>query len=328
MSDLATRTLIEESGSSTGELLFALLDQSHDCIKLLSPDGAVDFMNRNGRAAMEIDDFCSVAGADWWGLWPEEAKAEVERSVRRAQAGETSNFEAFCPTAKGTPKWWDVSVSPVMKPDGTIHAIVSISRDVTDKVKAREALRELAFEMRHRLRNAYSVAAAIAHQSARDDGLRAFAETLGKRFALVAESQSRELDADGRAWSLAELVASITGAHAADPGHFEIGAIDPVALSPANALIVALVLGELATNSLKYGALREHRPVEISSRREGDALTIEWREPAERAGAETAAGHGSGIGMMERMARAHRGRFEAKWDEAGLVATLSLVQAG
>lgn len=44
------------------ELLGAVLDQSLDCIKVIGPTGRLDFMNRNGRCAMEIDDFALVAG--------------------------------------------------------------------------------------------------------------------------------------------------------------------------------------------------------------------------------------------------------------------------
>lgn len=56
-------------------MLAAILDQSADCIKVISSQGTVDYMNRNGQCAMEIDDFCAVAGQLWTSLWPEGAHA-------------------------------------------------------------------------------------------------------------------------------------------------------------------------------------------------------------------------------------------------------------
>ena len=124
--------------SASAEMLAAVLDQSVDCIKIIGPAGTLDFMNRNGRCAMEVDDFAAIAGKPWWELWPDESKPQVLNSVERARQGLSSQFEAFCPTAKGTPRWWEVSVAPIQDPQGELQALVSVSRDVTARVRARE----------------------------------------------------------------------------------------------------------------------------------------------------------------------------------------------
>lgn len=46
-------------------------------------------------------------------------------------------FLAFCPTAKNTPRWWDVVVSLLSGQEG---GVLAVSRDVTDLVNAREEL--------------------------------------------------------------------------------------------------------------------------------------------------------------------------------------------
>ena len=56
--------------TATTEMLAAILDQSADCIKVIGASGTVDYMNRNGQCAMEIDDFCAIAGQQWSALWP------------------------------------------------------------------------------------------------------------------------------------------------------------------------------------------------------------------------------------------------------------------
>ena len=44
-------------GELSPSVLFSVLTASPDCIKLLSTDGTLEYMNKNGQCAMEIDDF-------------------------------------------------------------------------------------------------------------------------------------------------------------------------------------------------------------------------------------------------------------------------------
>ncbi len=127
------------SGNNPPETLAVLLDQSLDCIKLISLSGTVEYMNRNGLCAMEINDFSTARGKMWADLWPEESRSLIEGSLIQANEGNRVRFDAFCPTAKGTPRWWDVSVSKVSGSDGKALGYVSISRDVTEARAAREA---------------------------------------------------------------------------------------------------------------------------------------------------------------------------------------------
>ncbi len=120
--------------------LRSVLDASLDCIKVIGLDGRLAYMNANGLCVMEIDDFSQVANACWWDLWPAGAANDIKIAVDAGRKGQPTRFEAFCPTAKGTPKWWDVSVSPVQDENGRVTHLVSISRDITDRKRAEEAL--------------------------------------------------------------------------------------------------------------------------------------------------------------------------------------------
>jgi PAS domain S-box-containing protein len=122
-------------------LLRSVLDASPDCIKSAGLDGRLEFMNANGMCAMEIDALGEIAGAEWASLWPPEAREQVDRAVEAAGTGQSTRFEAYCPTAKGTPKWWDVAVAPVHDVDGTPKRIVSVSREITDRVQVELQLR-------------------------------------------------------------------------------------------------------------------------------------------------------------------------------------------
>lgn len=117
-----------------------VLESSPDCLKVLDSEGRIQFMNFNGLCQMEIDDFSKFKNKNWWTLWGSENEGIVRESVDKALQGQTAQFTAFCPTAKGTPKWWNVLVSPVGKAGEPVHQIISVSRDVTEQKKSQEAL--------------------------------------------------------------------------------------------------------------------------------------------------------------------------------------------
>ena len=120
----------------------SLMDASPDCVKVLDLDGRVLHMNAPGLCAMEIDDLGAVSGQQWEALWPQDARGDIERSVARALHGEVTSFQAYCPTAKSTPKWWEVTVSPVRDAvGGRVLQILSVSRDITQRKQAEDRLR-------------------------------------------------------------------------------------------------------------------------------------------------------------------------------------------
>ncbi|QOL50661.1 PAS domain-containing protein [Massilia litorea] len=115
----------------TNALGLQLFESSPDCLKLLSNDGHIVAMNRNGICAMEIDDFKRFAGALWKSFWPQESQAAVDAALALARAGGIGQFKAYCPTAAGTPRWWEVMVTAVRAEDGQLQHLLAVSRDVT-----------------------------------------------------------------------------------------------------------------------------------------------------------------------------------------------------
>ncbi|MEO6130955.1 MAG: PAS domain S-box protein [Saprospiraceae bacterium] len=119
-----------------------VLESSPDCLKILDTEGRVQYMNFNGLCQMEIDDFSHFKSKHWWSFWGKENEQIVKNAIDKALSGKTAQFIAYCPTAKGTPKWWDVIVSPIGKGDGSIHQIISVSRDITTQKNTDLAISE------------------------------------------------------------------------------------------------------------------------------------------------------------------------------------------
>jgi PAS domain S-box-containing protein len=126
-------------------------EQSPDCIKILDVDGGLRAMNRNGQCAMEIDDFSEVTGKLWPTLWPDAARARVSAAMEAALGGGSGHFDAFCPTVKGTPRWWDVLVTPIYDDDGKVSSLLSVSRDITEAHRALQERLELVSRLQFTL---------------------------------------------------------------------------------------------------------------------------------------------------------------------------------
>jgi diguanylate cyclase (GGDEF)-like protein len=90
---------------------------------------------------MEIPCLDAILGKEWAQLWPPAARPTVEAAMEEARAGRPARFTDFCPTARGTPKWWDVIVTPMTDETGTVTRLLSISRDITANREAADKLR-------------------------------------------------------------------------------------------------------------------------------------------------------------------------------------------
>jgi two-component sensor histidine kinase len=157
--------------------------------------------------------------------------------------------------------------------------------DVTERKLAEESRELIAGEMSHRVKNLFAIASAltrIASRSATTTAEMAHDITrrlhaLGQAHELIRPSLSKQK----KALQLGELLGALLAAYD------EKGTVgDRIAISVADVLVgeaaittVALVIHELATNSIKYGALSSASgSVDISCSVEDGSVNIVWRE--------------------------------------------------
>ncbi len=120
----------------------AILASSRDCIVVLDLDGITRFVSPGGIEAMEMSDVATVLGLSWLRVWDGHDNAAARAAIATAREGGLGRFQGFCATHAGTPKWWDVLVSPLAGADGRPEALVAIARDVTDQRRAENLLRD------------------------------------------------------------------------------------------------------------------------------------------------------------------------------------------
>jgi len=140
--DITSRKLIEESLRQSEEFRKRVLESSSDCIKVLDLDTRLLYINAGGLCLLEIDDLTPYLNTKWVNFWQDESRQEVEAAIAVAKSNEVSRFQGLCPTVKGTKKWWDVIVTPMLDEEGQVSQLLATSRDITDRKQTEIAFQE------------------------------------------------------------------------------------------------------------------------------------------------------------------------------------------
>ncbi len=156
-----------------------------------------------------------------------------------------------------------------------VVALAMVHRQLLFAVEAKERERQLLVgEIEHRSKNILAVVTSLIQQTVKDKDV---ADTLIKRMCAVADTQGLLDETRDETASLRALfVAGVERPHGAQ----RIALDGPdVQVSARQARALRLVIHELATNALKYGALSAPAGrVEVTWRNDGCQVVIDWRE--------------------------------------------------
>lgn len=287
-------------------------------------------MEVDGQCLMEIDDFSTVAGKPWASLWPEASQALVLEAVRKAASGRVARFSAECPTAKGTPKSWDVSVAPIRDGSGRIVALQSLSHDVTRRERELREANTVSRELAHRIKNLFAVVDSLIHLSARTqpgpipfiESLRERVRGLGRAIAYIHPTEA--VPSKEGVLSTKGLITALVAPYQ-DAGARISVAGDDAEIGQQAIPSLAMVLNELATNAVKYGALQDgDGDLSIRIQRSQEMVVLTWEEKGRtHAPGEMKAGFGTSL--IDRTVRFQlAGSIERDWSPQGLAVRLRI----
>ncbi len=210
---------------------------------------------------------------------------------------------------------------PLRDANGSMTGAVSVVVDVHEREQALEQQEILTGELAHRMKNTMAMVQAIVHQSLRSaNTLEEARESVTERFEALARAQDL-LTASN--WQVSNLDAVVQAALAPvnDSERIAISG-EPSEVGARAALSFTLVLHELATNAVKYGALSvPDGRVIIDWRRQdcagAERLVFTW---AEQGGPPVTIPTRKGFGtrLIDSMGRSFGGRSELHYPPEGV----------
>ncbi len=141
--DITARKHAEDALRQSEQFNRTIIESSHDCIKTLTLDGVLLWINRVGLDKVSATDPAQVVGKSWLDFWEGESRKLAEDAVRAAVAGGTGIFLGSF-TIAGRTTWWDVAVTPIVDADGKPERLLVVSRDATERRKLEETHARLA----------------------------------------------------------------------------------------------------------------------------------------------------------------------------------------
>ncbi|MBA5876148.1 MAG: PAS domain S-box protein [Nitrospira sp. CR1.2] len=140
--DITERRRLEQDLAEREALLRAIIETEPECVKVLAVDGTVRTMNAAGLAMVEATNPTQVIGQDLCRLATDEFQPVFRDLVRKAAQGEAGRLEFQIVGLLGTPRWLDTHVVPLRAADGSVSAVLGVTRDVTEWKKTEQLLRQ------------------------------------------------------------------------------------------------------------------------------------------------------------------------------------------
>ncbi|MBA3518290.1 MAG: PAS domain S-box protein [Rhizobiales bacterium] len=201
---------------------------------------------------------------------------------------------------------------------------LALEQEVAERKRVERHQALLLAELNHRVKNMLTVVMGIAAQTARaSPSIQSFSESFLGRLSSLAHTYTLLTAANWETTPLGGLAEGLFSSHAVPCGPRLALSGPAVMLEPRAALSMSMILHELITNALKYGALATsdgHISLSWTLERAGDTgrVVIRWREMGVLLnGPPTRAGFGSK--MIEATVRHElRGMVIADWRSDGV----------
>jgi PAS domain S-box-containing protein len=315
---------LREEANVAAKRLAAIVESSDDAIVSKDLNGVIMSWNAGAQRLFAYPAE-EVLGKSITILIPSDRQDEETRILERIRRGErVDHYETVRCRKDGSLVDVSLTVSPIRDSAGTIIGASKIARDVTEQKQAEATRRLLLSELNHRVKNTLASVQAIVQQtlrSARDPA--EFATGFAGRIQSLARVHALLTDATLKGADLGTLIRNQLLHGVVDERRLTVWG-PAVRLEPQMTLHLALMLHELGTNCIKYGALSapEGR-VTISWAVKGRVLRLRW---VERGGPAviTPTTRGFGTTLIERSANSEGGSAQMLCEAEGMTWKIAL----
>ena len=302
------------------------------------PDAPIVFANRAFMALTGYDED-EIIGRNCRFLQGEETDRAAVQKIRDALKDESVVVVELLNYRKDGTKFWNaLHLGPIYDGAGKLLYYFGSQWDVSDvhAARAEEAhAKAMSREVSHRMKNMFSVITAIVSLTGRETGDTAMAKMINGRIRALGRANETSLDqAHLSVTDLGRTIRSVLTPY--DPEKTRIRYDGPeISISDSMASMIGLIMHELATNAIKYGALSATEgTIEIAwainyAPEEGaDALEVTWQENGGPQLIQSSHDTGTSAGIIETLLRMVDGQIDYTWDPQGLQVCLSMPHRG
>ena len=155
--DITERLRVQHELAESETRLRTIFETEPECIKLLDKDCKVIEMNPAGMAIIEAENYDEVVGQSVLPLLDEKYRQLFYNLNKEVFAGHTRTLEFSITSRKGTHRWMEMHAVPLRNSDGEVISTLSVARDITEKRKAAENIRQSEERYRALVENATEV---------------------------------------------------------------------------------------------------------------------------------------------------------------------------
>ncbi|WP_245416645.1 PAS domain-containing sensor histidine kinase [Pseudochrobactrum asaccharolyticum] len=195
-------------------------------------------------------------GKSFRDIWSE-AWSSIEPMVADAYKGKTTFIEDYplIINRNGYPEqcYFTFCYSPILGSDGTVLGMIDTVIEMTSKVEAVKNAEVINSELAHRIKNTFSVIQALANQTFRKNDVKDALPVFSNRLHALANGHD-VLRLGSSSNGTIEQVINAVLEPVASKSRVELNG-PKILIGPKGVMSTSLLINELTTNAIKYGAL-------------------------------------------------------------------------
>jgi len=145
--DFIQRCHTERALRQSEEHFRAIIDTTPECVKVVARDGTIVHMNASGLKMLEAESAESLIGKNFYEMIAPQDREKYRAFNERICAGEKGSLDYDITNLRGGSRHLETHAAPFRQPDGTLLHL-AVTRDVTRRREAEEALKEAEFSGR------------------------------------------------------------------------------------------------------------------------------------------------------------------------------------
>ncbi len=327
--------LVRPQASGGEQRLRDLVQALPAAIYTTDPQGRITFYN---QAAVDLAGRRPILGSDQWCVtWrlfhPDGTPmphAECPMAIALKEGRPVRGAEAVAERPDGTRVPMIPYPTPLYDGSGALVGAVNMLVDISERKDAETRQKVLLAELNHRVKNTLATVQSLAAQTLRGSAVPAdVRRTLEGRLLALSKIHDQLSRGGWESADLASIARDVFAPLGGETGERVRITGGPVKLGPHAALTLAMILHELATNAVKYGALSAPCGAltlswGLTQNGAGRVLSIDWRE-AGGPPARTPVRCGFGTRLVERgIAHELQGSADLNFEPTGLRCTLKI----